>query len=115
MASYAEILRLKYPGVGFQIDGDNYSSLVWHSDKIKKPTEKKIKSLSAAVDNMLVWERIRKRRNKLLADCDWTELPSVRAKMDPKKAQEWDKYRQTLRDIPQFFSEPEFVFWPDKP
>lgn len=115
MASYADILRLKFPNARFTVDGDNWSSLVWLSDNVKKPTEKKVKSLSEEVDKLLVWEKVRAKRNKLLALCDWTDLPSVRKIMDPKKAKEWEDYRQALRDVPQTFSEPEFVFWPNKP
>ena len=42
-------------------------------------------------------ERVRVRRNQLLAACDYTQLPDNN---DPKKA-EWATYRQALRDLPE--------------
>lgn len=42
-------------------------------------------------------EKIRIRRNQLLAACDYTQLPDNN---DPKKA-EWATYRQALRDLPE--------------
>ena len=41
-------------------------------------------------------ERVRIRRNQLLSNCDYTQLPDNN---DPKKS-EWAIYRQALRDLP---------------
>lgn len=45
------------------------------------------------------WALIRRRRNKLLKESDWTELPSVRETRSKEWAEAWDIYRQQLRDI----------------
>lgn len=70
-------------------------------------------------DGALYWERgavenalraVRDRRNRLLAECDWTQLPDV----PPQTAAMWQPYRQALRDItdqPDPFS----IAWPVKP
>ena len=38
-------------------------------------------------------------RNKRLADCDWTILPS--SPLSAEKQDEWKVYRQALRDLPK--------------
>ena len=39
-------------------------------------------------------EKFREERNKLLTECDWTQMPDVTSK------DEWKTYRQVLRDLP---------------
>ena len=51
-------------------------------------------------------ERIRVRRNQLLAACDYTQLPDNN---DSKKA-EWATYRQALRDLPEQAGFPDVEF-----
>lgn len=46
-----------------------------------------------------LWQRVRARRDKILRETDWTELPSVRRVRSAEWAELWDKYRQELRDI----------------
>ena len=58
------------------------------------------------------WEQIRAQRDALLKDSDWAAFPDA----TPKPSKEaWLTYRQALRDIPQTFSTPEEVVWPNKP
>lgn len=58
------------------------------------------------------WEQIRSKRDGLLKDSDWAAFPDA----TPKPSKEaWLTYRQTLRDLPQNFSEPTEVVWPEKP
>lgn len=57
---------------------------------------------------------LRKKRDVLLKECDWTELPSVRAQHTTEWATAWDNYRQALRDITN--ADDVFrVSFPDKP
>lgn len=51
------------------------------------------------------------RRNQLLADSDWTQLPDV--PLATKEA--WATYRQALRDITAQPGFPENVVWPEAP
>ena len=53
------------------------------------------------------WNVIRAERNKLLADCDWTQLPDVSA-----DATAWATYRQALRDITTQ-ANPFAIIWPE--
>lgn len=53
---------------------------------------------------------IRRQRNRLLSDCDWTQLPDA-----PVDATSWTTYRQSLRDISSQENFPWNVIWPEKP
>jgi hypothetical protein len=55
------------------------------------------------------------KRNQLLAESDWTQLPDARAAMGAEKAAEWDAYRQALRDITDQPGFPAEINWPVKP
>lgn len=61
------------------------------------------------------WNQVRTVRNSFLTQTDAAVLPDRWASMTPEKQQEWSTYRQTLRDIPQLFSDPADVIWPTKP
>jgi hypothetical protein len=53
------------------------------------------------------WDVVRAERNKLLADCDWTQLPDA-----PVDAAAWAAYRQALRDITSQ-ANPFNIVWPE--
>ena len=52
------------------------------------------------------------RRNLLLRESDWVELPSAQLRPNINT---WLKYRQELRDVPQQPGYPEQITWPVKP
>ena len=56
------------------------------------------------------WKCIRKQRNNLLIECDWTQGADV---PDTIKTA-WVSYRQALRDITKQ-SDPDNITWPTKP
>ena len=55
-------------------------------------------------------KEVRNKRNKLLAECDWTQLPDA-----PVDQTAWAAYRQALRDITDQEGFPANVTWPVKP
>lgn len=57
-----------------------------------------------------VWERLRARRNTLLAACDWRLVADA-----PWDVAPWLAYRQALRDLPDTTTDPRQVVWPDEP
>lgn len=59
------------------------------------------------------WEKVRIKRDKLLADTDYYLMPDYPATEVFK--QNMKNYRQSLRDIPETFSSPFLVVWPVKP
>ena len=56
---------------------------------------------------------IRADRNRLLADCDWTQLSDCPLSDADKAA--WSTYRQELRDIPGQSGFPWDISWPNTP
>lgn len=63
--------------------------------------------------NEIVAKDSRELRNQLLRKSDWAVLPD--APLTEKQKQEWQAYRQALRDIPQQSGFPEFVIVPEVP
>ena len=53
---------------------------------------------------------VREQRNKLIAECDWTQVADA-----PVDKQAWATYRQALRDVPTQAGFPWDVTWPDAP
>lgn len=53
---------------------------------------------------------VRSQRNRLLSDCDWTQLPDA-----PVDAAAWAVYRQELRDVTGQAGFPWSVTWPNQP
>lgn len=52
------------------------------------------------------------KRNQLLTESDWTQLPDVSLTAEQKQA--WIEYRQALRDFPAV-CDPTNPVWPEKP
>jgi len=56
---------------------------------------------------------VRQKRNQLLADTDWTQMPDSPLDLDGKAA--WALYRETLRMVPEQADFPWNVQWPPVP
>jgi len=56
------------------------------------------------------WHNLRKERNYLLSECDWTQVPDA-----PVDSAAWATYRQQLRDLPANTTDPRNVVWPEPP
>jgi hypothetical protein len=56
-------------------------------------------------------EKLRVKRNQLLAETDWTQSRDVTLPNDA----EWATYRQALRDLPENTTDPANPVWPTKP
>jgi hypothetical protein len=57
-----------------------------------------------------VWERLRYRRDQLLAQSDFRMIPDA-----PWDRAPWEAYRQALRDLPANTSDPREAVWPQQP
>jgi hypothetical protein len=77
----------------------------WEFESIPEPVP------TSEPETPITWESIRSQRNYLLSQTDWIFAPDVT--LDNKEA--WLTYRQTLRDVPEIFTKPEKVVWPQKP
>lgn len=119
-----EVLR---PGASWTLRGMSYDGLTWLDENQTKPTEEEIMSNLRSgyhAQGMYVLKRI---RDKLLYNCDWTQLSD--APLSDEKKLEWSTYRQQLRDLPAQYSDYETnpiivveelteisgVTWPSKP
>lgn len=59
---------------------------------------------------VVTWDTIRARRDRLLANSDYTQSPDW-----PGSGTLWAAYREKLRDLPQTYSTPEDVIFPTPP
>ena len=62
------------------------------------------------------WPKVRRDRDFLLAECDWTQSPD--SPLTTEKKTEWATYRQALRDVPATNSsvtDIDSVVFPTKP
>lgn len=58
------------------------------------------------------WAEVRAKRDRLLAECDWTQIPDAPLTEGGRAA--WQTYRQALRDLPQDYATPDAVVWPEE-
>ena len=56
------------------------------------------------------WKFVRKKRDTLLVECDWTQGADVPNSIKSS----WTTYRQSLRDVPSQY-DPDNITWPTKP
>ena len=95
---------------------DEYLLIVTDRDGLEKIVQ----------DNMEVWlayakqqetdnqaQAVRDKRDKLLADTDWTQTDDAPLSGDSKESMR--KYRQSLRDITSQSGFPQEIKWPEKP
>ncbi len=64
-------------------------------------------------DILMTAEEARAQRDKLLADCDWTQ--TLDAPIDTDTREAYRAYRQALRDIPEQEGFPHSITWPELP
>lgn len=84
-----------------QKDGKWYQA--WKISALDKETLRKIREAKET--------SIRKQRDSLLRNSDWTQLADVNL----TNKEEWNKYRQYLRDITNQAGFPDNVTWPTQP
>jgi hypothetical protein len=63
--------------------------------------------------NISCIEDILNKRNKLLAESDYTQ--ALDYPISDAKREEWQRYRQALRDLTNQINYPKSVRWPTKP
>jgi hypothetical protein len=82
--------------------------LIINGEPVRKPDEE-----IEAVEVHKYWLTLRKNRNGLLSESDWTQIPD--APLTEAQKTEWQTYRQQLRDLPANTEDPRNVTWPTKP
>ena len=88
------------PGAFFFSGKSEYKNLVWNTNLYagKIPTESEVHAECEALLLAEPKKRLRIHRDRLLTECDWTQLSD--AKLSSSKKNEWITYRQLLRDLP---------------
>lgn len=69
-----------------------------------------MKRTQAELEQIVFSQSVRKERNKLLAESDWTQVADA-----PVDKAAWATYRQALRDITEQNGFPNAVNWPVSP
>ncbi len=87
---------------------NDYDTLTWESSVIPKPTKTEIESKLAELNLENKKNKIRNKRNELLAETDWM------ASSDVTMSDEWKAYRQSLRDLPAT-TDPDNPVYPTPP
>ena len=91
-----EALKELKPEAIWTINGNNYSDLEWQDSSETKPTETEINTKISDLDAAEPMRLLRKERNSLLDQTDWTQHDDVPSETKTK----WQTYRQQLRDLP---------------
>lgn len=94
------------------IDGSNIADIKYKRVDINTKTLSNIDGYELKILDEKK-SRERQRRNSLLIDSDWTELPSNQNNNTVEWRNAWATYRQQLRDLD--FTEPDHIVWPQKP
>ena len=79
------------------------------STQSQRPIVKNERITFVSATMELTWDDIRYRRDNRLASTDWTQGRDVPEAVYTK----YMPYRQALRDVPQNFSTPASVVWPE--
>ena len=77
-----------------------------------------VRTISAATSGpMIELERTvaRSKRDRLLAESDWTDTLSAKTRLGDALYNAWQDYRQILRDVPQQPGFPWNIAWPEPP
>ncbi len=89
------ILKIN-PTAQVSVSGDDINTIVWKNGTPPIPKEQ-ILAIIPQVELDIAMETLRAKRNKALADSDWTMLTDVPLNPDEKFA--WMNYRTLLRNI----------------
>lgn len=76
-------------------------------------SEERAAEICLEAEHAALWEQILSARNARLTETDFTQVGD--APITPEKKGAFATYRQALRDLPQNFSNPNDVVWPEKP
>ena len=114
MTDYAAVLTALYPGAEWSLNANDPEQLWWSPDNADPaPTAATLDAAWPAVRDARAWAQVRAERDRLLADCDWTQVADAPLTASVKQA--WADYRQALRDIPQTQDDPDGIVWPEQP
>ena len=122
MITLMDAVQALKPGAECNIRGNVYSGIEWLDKTQTIPTEEEVNAKMKELTDAEPMKLLREKRNKLIAETDWTQLKDI--SLDSIREKNWKEYRQVLRDLPNN-SSPKLdnfgnlkmssVNWPDKP
>ena len=110
MIDYTLILTIKYKGKMWSLNGDSYEGLTWLEESLK-PSKEELDSQWEEVLIEIQKEQCKTKSQTLLNESDFTDLYTVRNKLD--NINEWDNYREIIRELR--INPIENPIFPDKP
>ena len=96
--SIVSALEALKPKSEWTLRGETYADLEWLDKSQTKPTEEEVNLKVAELEKGEPMKLLRVERNKLIAETDWTQANDI--PFSTLKKQEWQIYRQQLRDLP---------------
>ena len=94
---------------------DGIEIMASDTNKVTKPTQSDLEAKFEIVKNRENFIKLRKKRDKLLKESDWSQSGDVPDSLKTK----WQTYRQTLRDLPANQTPTDWslsnVTWPTEP
>ena len=94
---------------------DGIEIMASDTNKVTKPTQSDLEAKFEIVKNRENFIKLRKKRDKLLKESDWSQSGDVPDSFKTK----WQTYRQTLRDLPANQTPSDMfltnITWPTKP
>lgn len=116
LAKYAEagINVKKVDSIDKHFYIDNQGNVVDLPERPSKAYKLDPSTKTWVFDSVTFLANARVKRNKLLSDTDYVENNSYQAKLTEEKKQQWEDYRQALRDITRQSDLPNLV-WPVLP
>ena len=106
-------IRMLVPGDGFSITGNIQTESEYDANVIfETPSSKPAWSAVQPKMTDAQWGVVRTERTTKLNQSDWTQLGDV--PITDAKLEQWQTYRQALRDITTQ-SDPDSITWPTSP
>ena len=91
------ILKIN-PNASVSVNAEDINQITWLNGTTPIPNEQ-ILAMIPVVELDIAFEKLRAKRNKLLADTDYLVLPD--STLTPQKKSEWMTYRAALRNLTQ--------------
>lgn len=76
-ATIYDALRVLTPNARFGIKDNDYNQIDWHTPEIPLPTKEQVDAEIYRQNSQIPLDECKAQAKKLLADTDWSEIPSV--------------------------------------
>lgn len=96
--------------INYVIEDECVKEIIVTRDRTSEEIEEENNSITQSK-----WHNIRNQRNNLLKESDLEVVSDKWEQMSLELKTSLSTYRQTLRDLPQNFANPDDVVWPNKP